>query len=40
VKRYAMGVLGLGSLLLTQLRFEHPAQILEAESEAEGEDSA
>ncbi|GAA4740633.1 hypothetical protein GCM10023328_22270 [Modestobacter marinus] len=33
VKRYAMGVLGLGSLVLTQIRFEHPARILEAESE-------
>jgi hypothetical protein len=31
VKRYAMGVLGLGSVLLTQLRFEHPARILQAE---------
>ena len=24
-KKYAIGVLGLGSLLLTQLRYEHPA---------------
>jgi Protein of unknown function (Hypoth_ymh) len=37
VKRYAMGVLGLGSLLLTQLRFEHPAEILNAEARAEVE---
>ena len=39
LKRYAMGVLGLGSLLLTQLRYEHPARILEAES-IEGDDAA
>jgi len=32
VRRYAMGVLGLGSLLLTQLRYEHPADIHEAEA--------
>jgi hypothetical protein len=32
VKRYAIGVLGLGSLLLTQLRFEHPAAVLQAEA--------
>jgi hypothetical protein len=32
VKCYAMGVLGLGSLLLTQLRYEHLAQIQKAES--------
>lgn len=38
VKRYAMGVLGLDSLLLTQLRYEHPAQIQEAESLAETAD--
>jgi len=37
VKRYAMGVLGLGSLLLTQLRFEHPAEILNAEAQAEAD---
>lgn len=30
-RRYAMGVLGLGSLLLTQLRYEHPAALLETE---------
>jgi len=30
-RRYALGVLGLGSLLLTQLRYEHPAAVLEAE---------
>lgn len=32
VKRYAMGVLGLGSLLLTQLRYEHAARIAEEEA--------
>ena len=26
LRRYAMGVLGLGSLLLTQLRYQHPTQ--------------
>jgi hypothetical protein len=31
VRRYAMGVLGLGSLILTQLRYEHPARIQESE---------
>lgn len=30
-RRYAMGVLGLGSLLLTQLRYQHPAAVLETE---------
>lgn len=30
-RRYAIGVLGLGSLLLTQLRFEHPEVIEDAE---------
>lgn len=35
VRRYAMGVLGLGSLLLTQLRYEHAAQVQEAEAERE-----
>ena len=33
VRRYAMGVLGLGSLLLTQLRYEHPAAIKDAEAD-------
>jgi hypothetical protein len=36
VKRYAMGVLGLGSLLLTQLRYEQPARVLESEAGEEG----
>lgn len=36
VKRYAMGVLGLGSLLLTQLHYEHPAEVQEAEASSEG----
>ncbi|WP_406488610.1 TIGR02391 family protein [Streptomyces phaeochromogenes] len=35
VRRYAMGVLGLGSLLLTQLRYEHPARVQEAEAQAQ-----
>lgn len=35
VRRYAMGVLGLGSLLLTQLRYEHAARIQEGEAEGE-----
>jgi hypothetical protein len=30
--RYALGVLGLGSLLLTQVRYEHPASIKDAEA--------
>lgn len=30
LRRYAMGVLGLGSLLLTQIRYEHPAEIQQA----------
>jgi hypothetical protein len=34
VRRYAMGVLGLGSLLLTQLRYEHPARVQETEARA------
>jgi hypothetical protein len=34
IRRYAMGVLGLGSLFLTQLRYEHPAQVQEAEAVA------
>lgn len=33
VRRYAMGVLGLGSLLLTQMRYEHSARIQEVEAE-------
>lgn len=32
VKRYAMGVLGLGSLLLTQIRYERAARVQEAEA--------
>jgi hypothetical protein len=39
-KRYAMGVLGLGSLLLTQLRYEHPARVEESEAVAEAETQA
>jgi hypothetical protein len=35
VKRYAMGVLGLGSLILTQIRYEHPARVQESESAAD-----
>jgi hypothetical protein len=35
VRRYAMGVLGLGSLLLTQLRYEHPARVHEAEVQSQ-----
>ena len=31
--RYALGVLGLGSLLLTQVRYEHPASIKDAEAQ-------
>jgi hypothetical protein len=30
---YALGVLGLGSLLLTQVRYEHPASIKDAEAQ-------
>lgn len=33
VRRYAIGVLGLGSLLLTQMRYEHAARIQEVEAE-------
>lgn len=33
---YAMGVLGLGSLLLTQVRREHPDRVLGAEALSEG----
>jgi len=33
-KRYAVGVLGLGSLLLTQIRYERAAQVTEAEADA------
>jgi hypothetical protein len=40
VKRYAMGVLGLGSLLLTQFRFQHPAEILNSEALAQVESEA
>lgn len=42
LRRYAMGVLGLGSLILTQIRYEHPAQVLEAEAETatEADDGA
>ena len=29
----ALGVLGLGSLLLTQVRYEHPASIKDAEAQ-------
>ena len=36
LRRYAMGVLGLGSLILTQLRYEHPAEIQQAEAEGAG----
>lgn len=32
VRRYAIGVLGVASLLLTQLRYEHPELIRDAES--------
>jgi hypothetical protein len=35
IRRYAMGVLGLGSLLLTQIRYENPASVAEAEAAAE-----
>lgn len=35
VRRYAVAVLGLGSLLLTQLRFEHAGRIQKIESESE-----
>lgn len=31
--RYPLGVLGLGSLLLTQVRYEHPASIKDAEAQ-------
>jgi hypothetical protein len=31
-ERKALGVLGLGSLLLTQVRYEHPASIKDAEA--------
>ena len=31
--RYALGVLGLGSLLLTQVRCEHPASVKDAEAQ-------
>jgi hypothetical protein len=34
LRRYALGVLGLGSLLLTQMRYEHPAAVAETEAEA------
>ncbi|MFF9715774.1 TIGR02391 family protein [Streptomyces sp. NPDC014603] len=37
VRRYAMGVLGLGSLLLTQFRYEHPARVQEAEAQAQAD---
>jgi hypothetical protein len=34
---YVMGVLGLGSLLLTQVRREHPDRVLDAEPLSETE---
>lgn len=33
-RRYAIGVLGVGSLLLTQLRYEHSEVIEDAEDQA------
>ncbi len=33
LSHYALGVLGLGSLLLTQVRYEHPASIKDAEAQ-------
>jgi len=32
-RAYALGVLGLGSLLQTQVRYEHPASIKDAEAQ-------
>jgi hypothetical protein len=32
-QKRALGVLGLGSLLLTQVRYEHPASIKDAEAQ-------
>jgi hypothetical protein len=40
VRRYAMGVLGLGSLLLTQLHYEHPAVVQETEAAQQASDEA